>query len=200
MKKNLVKCILSAISLTVILATCSKKDNPAPNTGNGNNTTPGTNMGEIMTYENITLGGINQKEAIGNAFSTKTGNIIKSGDITAANGPEIDLVYLGFSGGLSFFESPDSLSKWSEPQIPGAKKVEIVNYQSTFTGAMFDGMTNDEPIKNLTINYDRESFYVGNFPVVVLFKNQFNKKGVIKIKSGTPGASGNIVCDIKVQK
>ena len=205
--------IFLTLSLSIALFSCKKEDAaPAQNSGNNNNTLTGMNTvtGEILSFNNITFGGINNQSIIGSYFSIKNNKVYKSTELNSTIGPDIDLVYIGLSGGLSFFEggeaSNSSLTSWGYAAVPGGVKTKIINYTNTtssgvnFTVANFDNMTNDTPVKNLTIVVDNESFSISDAPLIVAFMTASNKKGVVKVKSGVSGKSGHIVCDIKVQK
>jgi len=133
----------------------------------------------------------------------------KTNELNTTIGGEIDLVYVGESGGLSFFEGgapTTALTNWDLSNIPSGKNTEIVNDLSIttsgvrFSVADFDGMANDDNIKNLIIAKDNNSFSVSDVPLIVVFKTSTNKKGAIKVKSGVSGRNGHVVCDIKVQK
>jgi hypothetical protein len=158
---------------------------------------------EIATYENITLGGRDLESTIGSVFSTASGEVIKSGEITAENGASIDIVFVGISG-LRFFETPIDASGWGLTEIPNASHTEVINYMESssidFSVETFDTMTDDSALRDLTIEADDESFPTDSLPRIVLFENAAGKKGVIKITDIVSGSGGSITFDLKVQK
>ena len=158
---------------------------------------------EIVTYENITLGGRDLESTIGSVFSTATGEVIKSGEITSENGASVDIVFVGISG-LRFFETPIDASGWGLTEIPNATNTEVINYMESssidFSVETFDTMTDDSALRDLTIEADDESFPTEGLPRIVLFENAAGKKGVIKITDIVSGSGGSITFDLKVQK
>ncbi|GAB3334868.1 hypothetical protein GCM10027429_16680 [Marivirga atlantica] len=158
---------------------------------------------EITTYQNITLGGVDVESTVGSVFSTTSGTVIKSGNITAENGASIDIPFIQISG-LRFFETPQDVSGWGLTEIPNATETKFINYMESssinFTVETFDAMTDDSSLRDLTIEADNESFPTGGLPRIVLFENAQGKKGAIKITDIVSGPSGSITFDLKVQK
>ena len=159
--------------------------------------------GEIESFTDITLGGIDKETTTGIAFSTKTGQVYNSTHYTNENGNAIDITFLGMDG-MRFFTSPDNVDTWSMTEIPNATHTDFINYISgssiNFTVEMFDNMTNDTPLKDLEITDDGESFPTNSDPFIILFKNEQGKKGAIKVTSLQTGSDGFILFDLKIQK
>jgi surface-anchored protein len=167
---------------------------------------------QLRSFTNVHLG-INTAHAIiGSFFSTKLRKVIKKAEVTATNGPAIDIAYFGLSESFSYnlFISPDATQSLTFGATPGATHTQLVNLQevcscsSTLTPAAFDAVTNGAAFG--TISYTETAvannpFSISVLPRVILFQNASGKKGAIKVKQMVQaGQQSYIVCDIKVQK
>ena len=149
----------------------------------------------LVTYTNIELSQTANSTTYGRFFSTKTGKVIKKTEVSSANGADIDIAYVGSSSSFIYFTSPDDADE--NFNIPTATKSSFKNYNSGFSVADFDSMTDDSKLKNLEVINDDNSVGTLNFPVIVTFKNAQGKKGVIKLKASN---ATRLLVDIKVQK
>lgn len=149
----------------------------------------------ILTYTDVEFSQTASSTIYGRFFSTKTGKIIKNIEVNTINGADIDIAYVGGPNSFIYFTSPDDVSQ--NYNIPNATKSSFKNYNSGFTVADFDNMTNDSKLKNLEVINDNDAIGTFNFPVIVTFKNAKGKKGVIKLKAYN---SSRLLVDIKVQK
>jgi hypothetical protein len=188
------------------------------NNTSGNNTILGTNSstsglntstginnsnGEILTYTNITFGGISNASILGAYYSTKNNKVYKTQELTDEISKDIDFIYVGNDGGSAFFESPHkSVTNWGLKNVYNGQNTATFNINPNsgfqFSVAEFDTLSNDNALKKLSMVYDNESFSVSVLPQIVVFKS--SKIGVIKVKSGVNNANGYVICDIKVQK
>lgn len=158
----------------------------------------------LVVYSNIRLYGVDHKETDGCYFSTKTGRVYSTSELTEG-GSDIDIVYIGWDG-IEIFMSPDrdnSLVHWGLDAIPNATATKFIGYVDgsdiNFTVNMFDSMTDSTPLNNLKIVHD-DNAYSGDVPGIVLFQNALGQKGAIKVTKISWGARGYIEFDIKMQK
>lgn len=166
----------------------------------------------LRSFSDVHLGINTAHATIGSFFSTQLRKVIKKADVTAANGPAIDIAYFGLSESFSYnlFISPDATQSFTFGATPGATHTHLVNLQeacscsSTLTPAAFDAITNGsalDPISYTETAAANHPFNNSNLPRVILFQNANGKKGAIKVKQMVQaGQQSYIVCDIKVQK
>lgn len=166
----------------------------------------------LYRFTDIHLGINTAQSAIGCYFSSKLGKVLKSSEVTDANGGNIDIVYFGFDSGFSYnkFVSPDGVQNFTFAYIPNAITTSIVNRQevcgcgSAMTAAQFDAMTDDALLQSITVTQTAAGlteFDNTALPRVVLFRTQDGRKGAIKVKQCVQaGQQSYIVCDIKVMK
>lgn len=150
----------------------------------------------LVTYSDIEFAQDDNSTEHGRFYSTSDGKMYKSDELNDTNGPTIDVVFQGSESSFIFFESPDDLFD-SSIEIPGATSTKVTNFESGFSVADFDAMTDSEPLKNLDIVHDNESIGSLDFPLIVLFENAAGKKGAIKLKAIN---SNRLLVDIKVEK
>lgn len=166
----------------------------------------------LRTFPDIKLGINTAHSTIGSFFSTRLRQVIKKADVTASNGPAIDIAYFGLSASFSYnlFVSPDATQGYTLGAIPGATHTQWVNLQencncaSTLSAADFDAITNGAGLQAISFTETTAAnnpFNSTGLPRVVLFQNANGKKGAIRIKQMVQaGQQSYIVCDIKVQK
>ncbi len=167
----------------------------------------------LRTFTDIKLG-INSAHtgnSVGAFFSTVTHEVYSANQVSSTVGKDIDLVFFGLGSTFTYnkFISPDKASENGFLPIPNATHTIFVNSQEVcncglnFTSSAFDSMTNDTPLKSLSITETPAGMqqFNSSVPRVVLFKTQDGRKGAIKIKQMVAnGINSYIVCDIKVQK
>lgn len=183
------KKIIQVLLVCTLFISCSK-DKEVETT-----TTTVVDNATILTFKDIELSQTNSSTTLGRYFSTKLGKTLKQSEVNSSNGADIDLVYVGGTSGLFYFESPDRIT--GSIAIPNAQKSLFKNYLSGFTVADFDAMTDDTKLKNLEVINDNESIGTLSLPLIVTFKNAAGKKGVIKLKAIN---AERLLVDIKVQK
>ncbi len=166
----------------------------------------------LYKFTNVHLGINTAQNTIGSYFSSVLRQVIKSSDVTAANGSKIDFAYFGLNNLFTYnkFLSPDSVQHFTFSAIPNAITTKVINKQETcscgssMTAAQFDAMTNDAVLQSTTVNQTGAGlaqFDNTTIPRVVLFKTQDGRKGAVKIKQFiNAGQQSYIVCDIKVMK
>lgn len=150
----------------------------------------------LTVFTDVEFAQDNDDTDYGRFFSTTDETIYKTSEVDETTGPKIDLVYQGSTSTFIFFESPDDLFD-SNFEIPGATSTKVTNFESGFSVADFDAMTDSEPLKNLTVTHDQNSIGSLDFPLIVLFENAAGKKGAIKLKAIN---SDRLLVDIKVEK
>lgn len=165
----------------------------------------------LRSFSNIQLGINTAHSAIGSFFSTKLRQVFKRADVTAANGPAIDIAFFGLSESFSYnlFISPHETQHFTFGAIPGATHTQLVNLQekcscsSTLSANDFDAITTGTGLQaiSFTETTAANSAFNNNLPRIILFQNANGKRGAIKIKQMVQaGQLSYIVCDIKVQK
>lgn len=166
----------------------------------------------LRTIRDVKLGINAAQSNIGALYSTRLRKVFRKGDDLSVAGKDIDIVFFGLNQGFSYnkFISPDSSSAYAFGSIPGATYTRYINSLEAcgcslvFTVADFDAMTDDAPLKNLTISSSAEGgvpFTNAVSPRIVLFRTADGRMGAIKVKSYVPdGTSSYIIVDIKVQK
>ncbi len=186
------KKLLSTFVLSFLLISCSKEDEaPIQNVN-----VPVDNS-TIKTFKDVVFALQKNSTSLPNYFSTSTGKSLKKSEITSENVASVDIAFVSLAGALNYFASPNDSSQ--NFGITGATKTDFVNFvkPEVFNPEMFDKMIDDNTLKNLVIVNDNDAFSISKLPVVILFKNAANKKGVISLKSIN---SERIIADIKVQK
>ena len=180
------KIILVFLTSSLFIG-CSKDDETTP--------VPVAAVPTISIFTDVELSQTSTSVTYGRFFSTALGKVIKASEVTASNGADIDMAYVGGSSSFIYFTSPDDTN--GNFNIPSATSSSFKNFNSGFAVADFDSMTDDSKLKNLVVINDGEAIGTLNFPVIVTFKNSKGKKGVIKLKSIN---SNRLLVDIKVQK
>jgi PKD repeat protein len=170
---------------------------------------PNTNL---RTFVDVKLGINTAHGSVGSFFSTSLRKKFFAGDDLSIVGKEIDIVFYGLNKNFIYnrFTSPDSADKYTFDPIPGAMNVTIINtienspYVSQMTPAIFDGMTNDAPLKGIPVVFNDVAWQQFNdaiVPRIVLFKKSNGVKGAIKIKQFVQDEKQSyVIVDIKVQK
>jgi len=166
----------------------------------------------LRTLRDVKLGINAAQSAIGAYYATRLRKVFRKGDDLTTAGKDIDIVFFGLNQGFGYnkFISPDSTSTYAFGSIPGATYTRYINSQEacgcglSFTAADFDAMTDDAPLKSLSISNSAEGgvpFTNALSPRIVLFRTADGRMGAIKVKSFVPdGTSSYIIVDIKVQK
>ncbi len=174
-----------------------------------------TNLREL---NNIRLG-INTAHSmntVGSFYSIDNRSVYDRQEITARPelGASVDLVFFGLDNSFdrNRFVSPDRIGTdavvFEELQNPTTTKFinsqELCGCTASLTPSQFDGMQNDNLLRNLTIEETSgglQAFDNTMVPRIVLFEMQDGRKGAIKIKDFIDdGQNSYIIIDIKVQK
>ncbi len=149
---------------------------------------------------------------VGSFFSAYTEQIYTKSQLTADNGPVIDLVFFGLNDTFSFnrFYAPDTLGDTTFDAIPGATHTKMINVQegcgcgASLSVVQFSSMIDDALLRGLTITETLnglQPFDNSVVPRIVLFETADGRKGAIHIKRFVPdGANSYIETDIKIQK
>ncbi len=165
----------------------------------------------LYQFTAVRLGINTAQNTIGCYFSAVMGKAIKSSEVTALNGSQIDIVYFGLNNAFIYnkFISPDSVQLYTFSAIPNAINTKIINRQENCTctnlsAAEFDGMSTDAKLQSLNVDQTPAAFaqFDNNvLPRIVLFKTQDGRKGAIKIRQFVnEGAQSYVLCDIKLMK
>lgn len=166
----------------------------------------------LRTIKDVHLGINAAQSAIGALYATRLRKAFRKGDDLSSAGKDIDIAFFGLNQGFGYnkFISPDSASSYALGNIPGAaytkylNSIEACNCGLIFSAADFDAMTDDTPLRNITISDSAEGgvpFTNAVSPRIVLFRTADGRKGAIKVKSFiSDGTSSYIIVDIKIQK
>lgn len=166
----------------------------------------------IRLHKDIKLGINIAQTTIGSFYSTTLRKVFKQGDNIDTAGKWIDIPFFGLNKNFTNnkFISPDSVALYGFDAIPMATKTTFINSQElcgcgiSFTVSDFDNMSNDNPLRGLTINPTAggwSPFTNAVLPRIVLFQTGDGRKGAIKIKQFVvDGNNSYIVVDIKIQK
>lgn len=156
--------------------------------------------------------GINAAHAeIGCFYSCALRRVVRKDEVTAQNAPLIDFAFFGLDETFRYARilSPDSVGQYAFADLPNPQHTAVVNLSESqsslnFTTADFDEMTDDGPLRVLTIaaHDSGDAYFTGSVtPRMVLFQTANGRKGAIKIKRFvTAGKQSYIIADIKVQK
>ncbi|QLE02256.1 hypothetical protein HX109_12060 [Galbibacter sp. BG1] len=170
----------------LMFVSCSKDDD-------SNETEPEIEE-TLLTYEDVEFGQSLDSE-IGIFFATGTGEVFTMEE-AIDNADVIDLYYYGSESAFIFFDTPDD-TFFTDLEIPGARSTKIMNYETGFTPQMFDDLDEASDFDDVEVIHDDKAIGTLDFPVVVLFETQDNKKGAIKL---TAINSSRLLADIKVKK
>jgi hypothetical protein len=164
----------------------------------------------LYTLKDVKFGVKRAEATIGCFYSLSQWNIIPRDEVTAGNGPDINLAFFGLDASFSrcYFTSPDMVKGSGFNSIPGAVKTYFINKLEdtsiSFTNADFNSMTDDSKLRSLDIKgaSNTSSWFTNVFiPRIVLFETQNGLKGVIRIKAFVSEEENSyILTDIKVQK
>jgi hypothetical protein len=137
----------------------------------------------IYKYTGKVLGS-NSNTNDGSYFATSTGAIFKSG---SKNDPSIDIIY-GFA----------TVDKFYSPSIDATITGGNVTHYAT-SAIDFASVTNDDLLlQNITATATEISGFAVND--VIQFVTESGKKGIFKVTDYTPGISGSVTIDVKVQE
>lgn len=164
----------------------------------------------LLTFSNIHLGINTAQRSIGCFFSSVLAKVIKSNEVTAANGALIDFAYFGLNDVFNFnqFISPDEVQTTAFTEIPAAIHTKIINSQELvgiqLTAAQFDAIDYGNNFNSITVNESntgKSPFNNSLLPRVALFQTADGRKGAIKITAFVANSTESyIVADVKVQK
>jgi PKD repeat protein len=170
---------------------------------------PNTNL---YTMRNVKFGIKAAANSVGYAYSLPQRTIVKTNEISYANGKTIALLFSAINASYNqcFFVSPDYADQAGFFAISYATKTYFVNKleESSIvcTDADFEAMTNDDwlqpiDIKSAGTTTGTSWFDNSQLPRFVLFETETGIKGVIKIKDFVQaGNNSYILTDIKHQK
>lgn len=162
----------------------------------------------LYTVENLSLGITTALNTVGCFYSSASRSILRADELTAENGPGIDLVFWGLGEDLrqACFISPDSAALKAFPDIPGARHSWFINCPGSFGVSQFDAMSHDELLKTTLIRENGDQsvniyFKEEMLPHVVLFETEDGRKGAVKVKELVrAGRQSYVIADIKIQK
>jgi PKD repeat protein len=164
----------------------------------------------LLTFSDVHLGINTAQRSTGCFFSSTLATVIKSNEITAANGSLIDFAYFGLNDEFNFnqFLSPDEVQTTAFAAISGAIHTKIVNSQELadiqLTVAQFDEIDRGDDFRNITVTESyagKSPFDNSAVPRIVLFQTSDGRKGAIKITNFTADEKNSyITATIKVQK
>jgi PKD repeat protein len=166
----------------------------------------------LYRFADITLGINTAQNSIGCFFSSELGKVLKSSEVTIANGSKIDFVFFGLNSSFTYDKilSPDSAANYTFSAIPEAINVQIVNKQETcncstaLNEAQFDSMLDDTWFRTASITQTiggLSQFDNTQTPRIVSFKTADGRKGAVKIKQFvSAGQQSYVLCDVKIMK
>lgn len=166
----------------------------------------------LRTHKDIKLGIQMAHATVGSFYATKLRRVFKATDNIDTAGKYIDIVFFGLNKNFNNnkFISPDSALFYGFDAIPMVTKTKFINVQEScgcgvnFTATDFDNMTNDMPLRGLTINptaSGSKPFTNAVTPRIILFETDDGRKGAIKIKDFVIDVNNSyIIVDIKIQK
>ncbi len=164
----------------------------------------------LYSLNDIRFGVKAAENNIGCFYSLSERRMIKTNEVDALIGNEIDIVFFGLNNSFSmcYFTSPDNAPTVGFTSIPNASTTYFVNKLEntslTFSDADFAAMQDDSLLRNLDIKgASSEGLWFTNSqnPRFILFETQNGIKGIIKIKEFvSEGNNSYILSDIKVQK
>jgi hypothetical protein len=156
--------------------------------------------GHIITYDPVILGAQGNTDT-GGFYSLSTGQV-RTYQQAEANQANTDLIYY-FGTYEATFSSP--MESDAPSWFPGLDAWTIRNetrYDTTsLSSSAFSGVTNDSLIlvSYEPVNGKRKAKYL--LPgMVVSFRNQAGKTGLILVRNVVPGETGKVECAIKVQQ
>lgn len=166
----------------------------------------------LRTLTGIQLGINTAQNTIGCFYSSYLRRVFTAGSGLDTAGKWIDIAFFGLNASFVYnkFISPDSAASYALPAIPGATPTVFIDSQegcgcsAALSPAGFDAMTDDGPLRGMTISATPGGW--GQFdnsvvPRIVLFQAHDGRKGAISIRQFVQnGAASYIIADIKVQK
>ncbi|GHU68262.1 hypothetical protein FACS189413_04730 [Bacteroidia bacterium] len=164
----------------------------------------------LLVFSGVHLGINTAQRSAGCFFSSVLAKVLKSNEVTAANGSLIDFAYFGLNDIFNFnqFISPDEVQTTAFTEIPAAIHTKIINSQELLgvqlTAAQFDAIDYGSGFNSMTVdetNTGKSPFDDTVAPRVVLFQTVDGRKGALKITAFVPeGKDSYIVADVKIQK
>ena len=156
--------------------------------------------GKIITYDPVVLGA-QGNSAIGGFFSLQSGQV-KTYLQSEADQPNTDMIYY-FGDYESTFSSPSESE--APAYFPGLINWTVKNetrYDNTsISSSVFAGAVNDSLllVSYEPVNGKRKAKFL-RAGMVLTFRNQNGKTGLILIKNVVAGETGTIECALKVQQ
>ena len=166
----------------------------------------------LRTLTGIQLGINTAQHSIGAFYSTYLRRVFTADQRPDTAGKWIDLIFFGLNDAFVFnkFVSPDSAAVYAFSPITNAGSTVFINSQencscsASLSPAGFDAMTDDSPLRAMTITGTPggwQHFDNSTVPRVVLFQSPDGRKGAIRIDQFVQnGQNSYIIADIKVQK
>jgi PKD repeat protein len=166
----------------------------------------------LRTMTGIRLGVNTAQNTIGSYYSTRLRRVVTASSRLDTAGKWIDIAFYGLNTSFVYnkFITPDSAASYALTPVPGVSPTVFIDNQelcgcsAVMSASDFDAMTNDGPLRALTITATDggwRQFDNSEVPRVVLFQTHDGRKGAISIKQFVAnGAASYIVADIKVQK
>jgi PKD repeat protein len=166
----------------------------------------------LRTMTGVRLGINTAQNTIGSYYSTRLRRVITAGSGLDTAGKWIDIAFYGLNASFVFnkFITPDSAGSYALTSVPGLLPTVFIDNQelcgcpAVMSAAGFDAMTDDGPLRAMTITATDGGWHPFDntvVPRVVPFRASDGRKGAICIRQfAANGASSYIVADIKVQK
>jgi len=194
----------AAVLFILAISACTKNSalegptNPTDSTGTnpgGGNGGPVVGKDSVVTFSDVKFGIAPGNESYGRVFSSKTGLVYPDSNIPDSVSKYINLAFQ-YQASFSMFFSSATQGEF-DIKIPGATKTIVRNYvpAATFAVSSFDTLTHATTIKKQTVTDDGNTFDAADLPILIFFKNNDGKMGIIKVKSLL---TEYLVADIKV--
>jgi hypothetical protein len=181
----------AAVLFMMAITACTKNsaiegtkptDSTGTNPGGGNG---GTVIGKdsVVVFSDVKFGIAPGNESYGRVFSYKTGLVYPDSNIPDSVGKYINLAFQYQASFAMFFSS--AVKSEFDITIPAATKTIVRNYvpETTFAASSFDTLTHASTIKKQTVTDDGNTFDAADLPVIIFFKNNDGRMGMIKVKS-----------------
>ena len=166
----------------------------------------------IYTLRDLHFGISQARNTVGSLFSADLQRVLKSAEVTSANGQAIDIGFFALNSTFDhcYFFSPDKAAESAFAEIPGATATQINNFNiNNITRPAFELITQASDLNSYNFTpgtghgsgNESDSFTLDQLPVFVVFRTHDGRRGVVMIKETVGnGSESYMVADIKIEK
>ena len=151
-----------------------------------------------LTYENLVFR-IDDNASLPRFYSAETNRFFLDDEVSAENGPLVDLVLVYNTASDFYFASPDDADLAFDINEASNTVLDLNPANNNFTITDFDTITGAQALDTLTIENEVGLYAETELPALAFFRTGNGYKGIIKIESINT-AAGTLTATVKIQK